>query len=118
MSKRIIFLVSFLFVLMSISGAFAQSSIGWGNLQWPLATQTMVGQPTENIYGQVWMDGVTNSPGQGAGITAEVGYGAVGTDPVTWTDWVQAAYNTDVGNNDEYKFYLKYSRRKSGFKCI
>ena len=79
------------------------TSIGWGNLQWPFSIQITAGDTTEFIYGQVWMDGVTNQPGQGAGITAEVGYGPQGSTPdSTWT-WVAADYNTDVGNNDEYK---------------
>ena len=79
------------------------TSIGWGNLQWPFSIQITAGDTTEFIYGRVWMDGVTNQPGQGAGITAEVGYGPQGSTPdSTWT-WVAADYNTDVGNNDEYK---------------
>ncbi len=81
---------------------------GWGNVQFPTATTTETGVQTEWIYGQVWLDGVTTPPGQGAGITAELGYGPAGTSPAgnpAWT-WVSADYNVDVVNNDEYRARL------------
>jgi hypothetical protein len=46
--------------------------------------------------------GVTEPAGQGAGVIAQFAYGPTGSDPATWT-WVPMTYNTDVGNNDEYK---------------
>jgi hypothetical protein len=78
------------------------TSIGWGDLQWPFNTQLVVGEISENIYGQVYMDGVTNQTGQGEGITAQVGYGEDGTTPSDEWDWFDAIYNVDAGNNDEY----------------
>ncbi len=78
------------------------SSIGWGDLQWPFNTQITVGDTTETIYGQVWMDGVTSVVGQGAGITAQVGYGADGSTPGDDWTWFDTVFNVDVGNNDEY----------------
>lgn len=76
--------------------------IGWCNLQWPLSTTTSPGTPTESIYGQVWIDGVTDQPGAAAGLTAELGYGPDGTLPDTWNNWTAAAFNVDAGNNDEF----------------
>jgi len=78
------------------------TTIGWCNLQWPPSISTEAGIPTGGIYGQVWVDGVTNAAGQGAGIVAELGWGDPAVDPTTWTNWVTASYNTDAGNNDEY----------------
>ena len=80
-------------------------TIGWANLQWPLATEHIIGvTPTENIYGQVWIDGVTSEPGATPGLLAQVGYGPDGSDPrgnMDWT-WYDAVFNTQAGNNDEF----------------
>ena len=62
------------------------------------------GSATSSIYGQVWVEGLTNLPGAGGGIAAELGYGPDGSDPASnasW-QWVTAGFNTDVGGNDEY----------------
>ncbi len=89
---------------------------GWYNLQWPpeIGTgNTCCGYPqplyvlsatipTTEIYGQIWIDGVTNSAGQAAGITAQVGYGLATDTPDLWT-WFPMTFNGQVGNNDEYK---------------
>lgn len=83
--------------------ASAAVTLGWYNLQWPPTLETAVGTPTDNIYGQVWADGVTNAPGQGAGILAQVGFGPTSDAPgdPSWT-WTNMVYNVDSGNNDEY----------------
>ncbi len=89
----------------TVSSAQAQT-IGWGNVQWPLSIiNHPAGTPTPNIYGQVWIDGVTSAPGQAPGLVAELGYGTT-SDPSSWTAWVSAIFNTDVGNNDEFKANL------------
>ncbi|MDF1520599.1 MAG: alpha-amylase family glycosyl hydrolase [Brevefilum sp.] len=99
----------------SVSGLEAQASnevnalpayvIGWANLQWPPTINHTIGiSPTENIYGQVYIDGVTNLPGATPGLMAQVGFGPVGSDPMgnlDWT-WEDAVFNTNAGNNDEF----------------
>jgi glycosidase len=80
--------------------------IGWANLQWPpsIAHTISALTPTENIYGQVWIDGHTQLPGATEGLVAQVGYGPDGSDPAgnpDWT-WVGATFNVDAGNNDEF----------------
>ncbi|MCB2219690.1 MAG: lamin tail domain-containing protein [Bacteroidetes bacterium] len=75
--------------------------IDWCNLQWP-GSGTITFGGDYDVYAQVNEDGITNSPGQGAGITAWIGFSTTDTDPSTWTDWVEASYNTDIGDNDEY----------------
>jgi glycosidase len=80
--------------------------IGWANLQWPHGIVHTISalNPTENIYGQVWIDGHTNEPGPTEGLMAQAGYGPDGSDPDGNPDWiwVDAAFNADAGNNDEF----------------
>jgi hypothetical protein len=80
------------------------SPIGWCNLQFPPAMAMKACELSAIFYGQVWIDGVTSNPGPSTGMIAELGYGPVGSDPSgsSWV-WTQAQFNTDAGNNDEYK---------------
>lgn len=75
--------------------------IEWANLQWP-TTGTITQGDNFTVYAQVYKGGVTDAAGQGAGIQAWIGYSTSNTNPNTWTNWVSATYNADVGNNDEY----------------
>ena len=90
--------------------ALPHLTIGWANTQWPpVITHTIsVITPTDTIYGQVFIDGVTNKPGPTSGLMAQLGFGPVGTNPAgnaAW-QWVDATFNTDAGNNDEFKASL------------
>jgi hypothetical protein len=63
---------------------------------------------TDDAYGQVWIDGVTNQPGATPGLLAELGFGPEGSNPdgnPEWA-WVSASFNVDAGNNDEFKASL------------
>ena len=80
--------------------------IGWANLQWPpTLTHTISATTrTDNIYGQIFIDGATNKPGPTPGVQAQVGFGPVGSKPAgnpSWT-WVTSTFNGDAGNNDEF----------------
>ncbi len=80
--------------------------VGWANLQWPPTLNHTISavNRTDNVYGQVWIDGVTNQPGATPGLVAQLGFGPDGSDPsgnTGWT-WVDASFNTDAGNNDEF----------------
>lgn len=86
--------------------ALPHYTIGWANLQWPptLNHTISVVNRTDNIYGQVWIDGVTNQPGATEGLQAQLGFGPDGSDPASnpgWV-WVEADFNVDSGNNDEF----------------
>ncbi|WP_239488499.1 alpha-amylase family glycosyl hydrolase [Luteitalea sp. TBR-22] len=85
--------------------AMPRLSIGWANLQWPpTITHTISAVTrTSSVYGQAWIDGVTNQPGPTPSLRAQLGYGPSGSDPAAgaWT-WVDAAFHTDAGNNDEF----------------
>ncbi len=84
--------------------------IGWANLQWPPTLTHIVSavDRTDDVYGQVWINNVTNQPGAAPTLRAQLGFGPAGTDPAAggWT-WVDAAFNTDAGNNDEFKASLQ-----------
>jgi len=87
------------------ASALPAYTINWANLQYPLSTTHTIGTtPTGNIYGQVYIDGVTSEPGATPGLLAQVGYGPDGSDPrgnADWT-WYDATFNTQAGNNDEF----------------
>ncbi len=74
--------------------------VGWANLQWPETITTDMGTATEDIYGQLYINNVTNPPGEGRGLQAQVGYGE-SADPAAW-DWYPMTFNTQVGDNDEF----------------
>lgn len=81
-------------------------TIGWANLQWPPATTHTISavNRTENIFGQVWIDGVTSQPGVTPTLRAQAGFGPDGSNPAGddgWT-WVEASFNGNAGNNDEF----------------
>ncbi len=80
--------------------------INWANLQFPSALTHTISTTnrTANVYGQVWIDGVTNQPGPTDGLEAQLGFGPDGSTPAgnaAWT-WVDARFNVDAGNNDEF----------------
>ena len=79
-------------------------NIGWANLQWPPTlnhTLSAVNR-TGDVYGQIWIDGVTSEPGATPSLLAQVGFGSVGSLPSDAWTWSAMTFNTDAGNNDEY----------------
>jgi glycosidase len=88
------------------TSAMPHYGIGWANLQWPPSLSHTISavNRTENVYGQVWIDGVTHLPGATPGVRAQLGYGPDDSDPAgnaAWT-WVDAVFNVNAGNNDEF----------------
>jgi hypothetical protein len=85
-------------------------TIGWANLQWPpsLSHTISVLDRTDDVYGQVWIDGVTYLPGISPMLRAQLGFGPEDTNPATDSSWiwVEAVFNVDAGNNDEFKASL------------
>ncbi len=91
---------------LAVAPAAAQT-IGWANLQWP-PTYTGTSCSGDGIYGQVWIDGVTSDPGQTPGLRAHVGFGPDGTPAGAGWIWIEAEFNVDAGNNDEFVLYLDH----------
>ncbi|MBT3294035.1 MAG: hypothetical protein HN919_08095 [Verrucomicrobia bacterium] len=93
--------------ILPLSANGVGGPVDWAAVQWPFSTTTIVGVATADIYGRVYHPGITDSPGQGLDMDAELGFGADGTDPwshPSWT-WVPAVYNGDLGaqtSDDEY----------------
>lgn len=87
------------------SGLLTINSLDWCNLQFPQNKSIKVNE-TFDIYAQVLRTGTTDAAGQGANIEAWIGYSTSNTNPSTWTNWVVASFNQDVGNNDEYTISL------------
>ena len=87
--------------------ALPHLTIGWANLQWPpsMTHSISVTTRTETAYGQVWIDGVTNEPGPTPSLRAQLGFGPDGSNPIGNADWewVEAVFNVDAGNNDEFR---------------
>ncbi|HSD88171.1 MAG TPA: trypsin-like serine protease [Kofleriaceae bacterium] len=87
------------------------TTVGWCNLQWPPQVHAQRFAASDGIYGRVWIDGVTQGRGQGAGVLAEVGFGPKGSSPDASAGWIwhAAHYNVDADglgagdlSNDEY----------------
>lgn len=82
--------------------------IGWAGNLWPPGDQPMRiwENQTADIYCQAWFSGITDKPGQGPGVVAELYWSKV--ENGNWVDikTTQMIYNKDIGNNDEYKVTL------------
>lgn len=85
------------------ASALPYAPIGWAGNLWPKTlTITIDATKSYTFYAQVYAAGVTDASGQGQNVVAQFAYGPAGSDPATW-NWLPMVYNTDVGNNDEYK---------------
>ena len=78
----------------------------WCATQWPPATATAAGFPTERLFARVWIDGVTPTGGSTPSLKVELGSGPAGNPPggPGWT-WLPADYNSrcdGCGSNDEF----------------
>jgi hypothetical protein len=75
----------------------------WGNIQWPTSQpQSICGTPV-TFYGQVYRAGTTPGAGQGASLTADLGWNSTNTNPSTWSNWTSATFNSQSGDNDEFR---------------
>lgn len=86
---------------------FAPFNFVWG-LSPKTATHTVGVEPTEAFASNVRSMGVTDAPGQGPNIIAQIGYGLSGTARSTWT-WMPASYAGDGANGlfDVYSATLR-----------
>jgi hypothetical protein len=85
-------------------------SVGWCRLDRPVTTSVELEGLTEPIYGRVFVDGVTEGDGEGAGVRGAIGVGRAGTEPTpaSWSWWAMP-YTASVDGvtsgdlaNDEY----------------
>ncbi len=76
-------------------------SIGFANTSFP-SSETICNGNSFDVYGQVYISGVTEAGGQGTGVTAQLGWSTTNTNPSTWTNWTSAVFNSQQGNNDQF----------------
>ena len=78
--------------------------IGYAVLQWPKTIDQQISATPITVYGQVYVAGATDR-GDVSTIRAQVGFGPVGSNPDTWTTWIEAAFNPGHtgDNNAEYQ---------------
>jgi large repetitive protein len=74
------------------------------NLQFPPSITLVSNDATPSVFGRIFEAGVTNSAGQSPGISAELGFGPVTSDPTTAGGWsfFAAMFNLQIGNDDEF----------------
>lgn len=85
--------------------------IDWANINFP-ASGSICNGFSFDVYGQVFISGVTETGGQGTGVTAELGWSTSNTNPSTWTNWTSAVFNSQQGNNDQ--FFAQLTNLASG----
>jgi hypothetical protein len=100
MKKVLTFIVAAA-ALTALSGA-SMAAVGWSGNIWPVSGATYSEGADIAVYYQVWKDGVTNLPGQGAGLAATLYYGPNGGPYAS----VEMPYFGEVGNNDEYQGFI------------
>lgn len=78
------------------------------NLQHPPSTAQPAGTPTESIYARVFENGLTQPAGSDPSVLVQIGYGPVATNPQNQPGWIwtSAAFNVQIGNDDEYRATL------------
>jgi hypothetical protein len=82
-----------------------QPVITFANLQDP-PTGTIESGAEFQVFGRAGIPGITGQPTQAPGLLAWVGYSSTNTDPSTWTNWIEAAFNGPVNDYDEFKANL------------
>ncbi len=75
------------------------------NLQYPQSS-VIPGGGAVTVYARAFGIGVTDSTGQGSGVSSWIGHSTSNTNPASWTNWILAPYYTDVNNYDEYRINI------------
>jgi VCBS repeat-containing protein len=66
------------------------------------ATSTIASGQTLQVYGSIDAAELTAPPGASANIVAQLGYGALGTNPKTSWTWIDASFSAQLPTGDEY----------------
>jgi len=82
--------------------------LNWANLQFPTSPQSICAGSPFTAYGRVYNDGAisTISNGVNPAIEVDFGYSISDSNPATWTNWFDATYGSQLGNDDEYLYTL------------
>ena len=77
--------------------------IDWAALISPVdITHVISLDPTPAILGQVNISGVTSIAGATPGLIAQIGYGSGSEIPADWDWWVEAQFDSDQGDYDQF----------------
>ncbi len=94
-----------------VCGCYVQNELGvtgeadWCAVQFPTSMNVQVGTTSPPVYGQLYEAGATEPPGASSSVRAQLGFGPPTANPqwqAGWA-WSTAAFNTQLGNNDEYQ---------------
>ena len=84
------------------------SPIGYAVLQYPKTINQTITANYTTVYGQVYVQGLTDSGGDPGAIMAEVGFGAPISDPATWDPdtwtWSPMTYNPGHTGDNNYEY--------------
>lgn len=97
--------VDYISGVLTVTSDPSPDVIGWANLQWPANGEIEL-ETEFVVFGQVWIDELTNEADSLVDLEAWVGYSTTDTDPSTWTNWAPAYYLGADGDNDEYSYDL------------
>lgn len=77
--------------------------IGYAVLQYPKTITQAITANYTTVYGQIYVQGLTDSGGDPGAILAQVGFGAPASDPSTWA-WQTMAYNPGHTGDNNYEY--------------
>jgi glycosidase len=77
--------------------------IGYAVLQWPKTIDQAITANYTTVYGQIYVQGLTDSGGDPGAIIAQLGFGAPGSDPAAWA-WNPMAYNPGHTGDNNYEY--------------
>jgi len=87
--------------VLTVNSEPTPTEISWANLQWPPDGEIELGG-SFTAYAQVYAEDITGSGSASSRIQGWVGFSTENTDPATWSSWIGADFNNNVGDNDEY----------------
>ncbi|HTP06910.1 MAG TPA: alpha-amylase family glycosyl hydrolase [Anaerolineae bacterium] len=77
--------------------------IGYAVLQWPKTISQAITANYTTVYGQIYVQGLTDVGGDPNAIIAQLGFGATGSDPLTWA-WRPMTYNSGHTGDNNYEY--------------
>ncbi|NWJ44601.1 MAG: Ig-like domain-containing protein [Chloroflexi bacterium] len=80
--------------------------IGYAVVQWPKTITQNITSNYVTVYGQVWINGLTDANLDPSLVKAQLGYGVSGSNSATWS-WAPMSFNVKAGNNYEYMTGLR-----------
>ncbi len=87
----------------NLVSALPHWTIDWAILQSPTEITHTIGlTATQPIVGQINIEDVTVLPGATDRILAQVGYGSAATPPTDWSTWIDAPFDSDQEEYDQF----------------